>query len=185
MVAARSVTYPAGDARCEFTINANVCGAPDTSGNYLYNPNTFRDISSELDRYNLFFYVNHEFGNGVEAFTELSWYQADSNFKSDAAYFSIGESDLQLGPERTTGIRSGPAFYPTDVTLNPNRAAAADEAGIDPNGERMEVDNFRAHRSARESRIPKIISIACCRASAAVPAIGTGRPHWSGPRTRA
>ena len=144
------VTYPAGDARCEFTINANVCGAPDTSGNYLYNPNTFRDISSELDRYNLFFYVNHEFGNGVEAFTELSWYQADSNFKSDAAYFSIGESDLQLGPDYYWNP-FGPSFLSDGVTLNPNRAAAADEAGIDPNGERMEVDNFRALEAPRVS----------------------------------
>jgi len=142
------VTYPTGDSRCAFVINANVCGAPDTSGNYLYNPNTFRDVSSELDRYNLFLYVNHEFGNGVESFTELSWYEADSNFNADAAYFSIGESDLQLGPEYYWNP-FGPCLV--DGLPNPNRAAAADAAGIDCNGERMEVDNFRALEAPRVS----------------------------------
>ena len=137
------VTYPSGDARCEFTINANVCGAPDTSGNYLYNPSTFRDISSDLDRYNLFFNLNHDFGNGVEAFTELSWYEADSNFNADAAYFSIGASDLQIGPDYY--------YNPFGPCGSDNRAAAADEAGIDCNGERLEIDNFRALEAPRVS----------------------------------
>jgi outer membrane receptor protein involved in Fe transport len=132
-----------------FQINADVCGAPDTSGNYLYNKNTFRDVTSELDRANLFFYINHEFGNGVESFTEVGWYQADSSFRADASYLSIGASDLQLGPNYYYNP-FGPVVL-SDGSPNPNRIPAADLAGIDPNGERLEVDNFRALEAPRIS----------------------------------
>jgi outer membrane receptor protein involved in Fe transport len=119
------VTYPTGDSRCVYAINADVCAAPDTSGNYLYNKNTFRDVISDLSRYNLFLYLNHEFANGVEAFTELSWY--DSNFNADAAYLSIGASDLQLGPEYYWNPY-GPCLL-ADGSPNPNRIPEADLAG--------------------------------------------------------
>ncbi len=143
------VTYPADDPRCVFPINANVCGAPDTSGNFDYNKNMFRDVSSDLDRFNVFVNINHELASGVEVFTELSWYQAESNFNADAAYLSIGASDLQLGPEYYYNP-FGPCFL-EDGSPNPNRAPAADEAGIDCDGERMEVDNFRALEAPRVS----------------------------------
>jgi iron complex outermembrane receptor protein len=150
------VTYPTGDPRCAtlengdvFQINADVCGAPDTSGNYLYNKNTFRDVASELDRYNLWLYLNHEMDNGIELFTEVSWYEADSNFNSDASYLSIGASDLQLGPDYYYNP-FGPSLL-ADGSPNPNRVPWADLAGIDPNGERLEVDNFRALEAPRIS----------------------------------
>ena len=143
------VTYPTGDARCVFQISENVCGAPDTSGNFDYNKNSFRDLSSELDRFNLFLYVNHEMDNGIESFTELGYYSADSNFNADASYLSIGASDLQLGPDYYYNP-FGPQFL-ADGSPNPNRIPEADAAGIDPNGERMEVDNFRALEAPRVS----------------------------------
>ena len=143
------VTYPTGDERCVFQINANVCGAPDTSGNYLYNKNTFRDVASELDRYNLWVYLNHEMDNGIELFTELSWYDAESNFNSDASYLSIGASDLQLGPDYYYNP-FGPSVW-SDGSVNTSRLPGADAAGIDPNGERLEVDNFRALEAPRVS----------------------------------
>jgi outer membrane receptor protein involved in Fe transport len=143
------VTYPTGDARCVYAINDDVCGAPDTSGNFLYNKNTFRDVVSDLDRYSVFLYINHEMDNGVESFTELSWYEADSNFNADAAYLSIGASDLQLGPEYYWNPY-GPCLL-ADGSANPNRIPEADAAGIDCNGERMEVDNFRALEAPRVS----------------------------------
>ena len=154
------VTYPTGDARCAmvddgtgqmvpFQINADVCGAPDTSGNYLYNKNTFRDVLSELDRFNMFLYINHEFDGGVESFSELAWYQTDSTFNADASYLSIGASDLQLGPDYYYNP-FGPVLL-SDGSPNPNRVPFADLAGIDPNGERLEVDNFRALEAPRVS----------------------------------
>ncbi|NNE35723.1 MAG: TonB-dependent receptor, partial [Rhodothermales bacterium] len=139
------VTYPTGDARCEWTINANVCGAPDTSGNYLWNKNTFRDVNSDLDRYNLFLYINHEMENGVESFTELSWYEAKSNFNADAAYLSIGASDLAIGPD----------YYwnPFGAIGSPNRLpdTLGDGTSIPAEGATLEIDNFRATEAPRVS----------------------------------
>ena len=143
------VTYPTGDARCVYQITADVCAAPDTSGNYTYNKNTFRDVSSELDRYNAFLYVNHEFESGIESFTELSWYQAESNFNADASYLSIGASDIQIGPEYYYNP-FGPCLL-ADGSPNPNRIAEADEAGLSCNGNRLEVDNFRHLEAPRVS----------------------------------
>ena len=143
------VTYPTGDERCVYQITADVCAAPDTSGNYLYNKNTFRDVSSDLDRYNVFLYVNHEFESGIESFSELSWYQAESNFNADASYLSIGASDIQIGPEYYYNP-FGPCLL-ADGSVNPNRIAEADEAGLSCNGNRLEVDNFRHLEAPRVS----------------------------------
>jgi outer membrane receptor protein involved in Fe transport len=143
------VTYPTGDDRCVFQINEAVCGAPDTSGNFLYNKNTFRDVMSELDRINFVLFVNHELDSGVEVFTELSYYKCDASFNADASYLSIGASDLQIGPDYYYNP-FGPQFL-ADGSPNPNRIPEADAAGIDPNGERLEVDNFRALEAPRVS----------------------------------
>jgi outer membrane receptor protein involved in Fe transport len=143
------VTYPTGDDRCVFQINDAVCGAPDPSGNFLYNKNTFRDVMGETDRFNAWFFINHEMDNGVEAFTEFGWYQADSKLRADASYFSIGASDLQIGPSYYYNP-FGPQFWP-DGSANVNRIPEADAAGIDPNGERLEIDNYRALEVPRVS----------------------------------
>ncbi len=135
---------PAGDPRCTFVINDRVCGAPDSSSNTVpYNKNTFRDVMSELDRYNVFLYINNEMENGVESFTEISWYSAESNFNADAAYLSIGASDIQIGPEYY--------YNPFGPCGSPNRIPEADAAGIDCNGERLEIDFFRALEAPRVS----------------------------------
>jgi outer membrane receptor protein involved in Fe transport len=134
-------TFAAGDPRCTFTINDRVCGAPDTANPYNLNEN--RDVFSELDRYNLFLYVNHEMESGTESFTELSWYEADSNMKVHAALASAGASDLQLGPEYY--------YNPFGPCGSPNRVPEADAAGIDCNGERLELDFFRWLEAPRVS----------------------------------
>ncbi len=72
-------TYPAGDARCQFDIGYGTCGAVDGQGTFRYNLNEFRDLSSDLERINVFAFVNHEFENGIESFTEISAYQSDTN----------------------------------------------------------------------------------------------------------
>ncbi len=144
------VTYPDGDARCEWIIVPGViCGAPDTSGNFLYNKNTFRDVFSDLDRYNLFLYVNHEMDNGVESFTELSWYQADSRLRADASYLSIGASDLAVGQD----------YYwnPFGPCGSPNRLEFLDDLGFPCSGATLEIDNFRALEAARISETENTI----------------------------
>ncbi len=85
-------TFPLGDERCAddraWVINEVMCGRVDgqarnpidnRTGTYRYNLNENRDINSDLDRYNVFVFFNHEFDNGVEAYTEASYYRADTN----------------------------------------------------------------------------------------------------------
>jgi len=71
--------FPAGDARCTFDINAQVCGDEDGNGPERFNLNENRDLVSDLKRTNLFMFINHEFDSGLESFTELSYYQSDTN----------------------------------------------------------------------------------------------------------
>jgi iron complex outermembrane receptor protein len=84
-------TWPIDDPNCQrpqaWPINDVMCGLPDgtgrlpdgLSGPYRYNLNENRDLMSELDRYNVFAYLNHEFENGTEAYTEVSYYRAETN----------------------------------------------------------------------------------------------------------
>ena len=56
----------------------NACGDEDGGPIYRYNLNENRDLYSDLDRINLFAFINHDFGNGLESFTELSLYRSDT-----------------------------------------------------------------------------------------------------------
>lgn len=46
--------------------------------NLRFDLDQMRTISSAVERVNVFSFLNHEFGNGVEAFGELGYYHADS-----------------------------------------------------------------------------------------------------------
>ena len=85
-------TFPIGDERCAdsraWVLNEVMCGRVDGQardpidgriGTYRYNSNANRDLYSDLDRYNIFAFLNHEFSNGVEAYTEVSYYKAKTN----------------------------------------------------------------------------------------------------------
>lgn len=76
-------TYPVGDSRCDFTINATACAHEDGQGTYRHNYNsafgTGRDLASDLDRMNLFVNITHQMANGAESFTELMYYTSESN----------------------------------------------------------------------------------------------------------
>lgn len=76
-------TYPTGDSRCQYQINAEVCGAVDGQGTYRYNFNENRDLYSQLERTNLYSYLTHEFENGVELFSDFTWYYSDTNTRRD------------------------------------------------------------------------------------------------------
>ncbi|WP_237068014.1 TonB-dependent receptor domain-containing protein [Microbulbifer guangxiensis] len=84
--------YPFGDERCTFAINQYVCGAPDGQGTERYNLNEFRDVSSELERNNLFVFVNHELANGMESFSEIGLYSSSTTMsRHPTASFSTSE----------------------------------------------------------------------------------------------
>lgn len=73
-------TYPLDSEFCQFTDPQypNVCFAPDGNPIYRHNLNTDRDLLSDLKRTNVFVFLNHEFNNGMESFTEASAYISDT-----------------------------------------------------------------------------------------------------------
>ena len=73
-------TYPLGNEFCEFTDPQypNVCFAADGNPIYRRNLNTNRDLYSDLKRTNIFVFLNHEFENGMESFSEFSAYLSDT-----------------------------------------------------------------------------------------------------------
>ena len=87
-------TYPIGDSRCQYTINAT-CGAVDGQGTYRYDLNGNngfgRDLASELDRMSVFANITHELANGDESFTEISYYQSETNLirHASASFSSV------------------------------------------------------------------------------------------------
>ncbi|MEW6998767.1 TonB-dependent receptor [Colwelliaceae bacterium BS250] len=85
-------TYPIGDERCQYTINDSICGAEDGQGTYRHNLNQNRDLRSDLQRTNIFMFINHEFDNEIESFTELSYYKSTTSMtRHPTASFSASK----------------------------------------------------------------------------------------------
>jgi len=130
-------TYPVDDERCAggWIIPASgtsTCGNVDGQGTYRYNLNENRDVRSELERMSLFVYLNHEFDNGIESFTEVSGYNYDSTLYRHPAYtFS------------TVKLRVGPDNYYNPWGTGPNRLPEADGLGVPVEGYTLEIDNIR------------------------------------------
>ncbi|MDT0596622.1 TonB-dependent receptor domain-containing protein [Glaciecola petra] len=134
--------YPAGDSRCTFVINAQTCGAPDGQGTERYNLNADRDLSSELTRTNLFLFLNHEFANGVESFTEFSSYSSKTNLRRHpSAPFST--SRLRLGAENY--------YNPFGPCGSPNRLDASLIPDVPCEGLEFQLDNYRF------AEVPRIV----------------------------
>ena len=97
---------PIGDPRCARSDSKDTgygtCLAVDTTsmanGEYYINPGQFRDFRGELERSNLFVFVNHELDSGVEFFAEIGQYQSDyMRHKEPAGDFSTAL--LSIGPD--------------------------------------------------------------------------------------
>lgn len=137
-------TFPIGDSRCAFVINATTCGAPDGNGTYRLDYNAMgRDIYSDLDRTNLFVFINHEFENGIEGFTELSYYDSKTNLiRHPSASFST--SKLRVAADNY--------WNPLGPCGSPNRLSD-DVIGdkVPCEGLALEIDNYRF------AELPRII----------------------------
>ena len=111
------VTYPTGDTPCEYQVGDG-CARDGTSVvRYDWNAELEgRDLFSDLTRLSLFSYINHSFDNGMESFTELMYYQSESNLNRHAAA-PFSHSRLILGKDNPhnpfgsgAGRLSGAAF---------------------------------------------------------------------------
>tara|TARA_Y200000002_G_scaffold370659_1_gene366420 strand:- start:352 stop:3294 length:2943 start_codon:yes stop_codon:yes gene_type:complete len=80
------INYPISNSRCEASsaidiIDTNNGCLVDRSGSsgVRTNLNEYRDVRAELDRVNMFVFLNHEMNNGNEAFFELGYYDSETN----------------------------------------------------------------------------------------------------------
>jgi iron complex outermembrane receptor protein len=133
-------TYPIGDERCEYVLNATTCGAIDGQGTNRLNLNADRDLSSELSRSNLFVFVNHDFENGMESFTELSYYQSKTNLRRHSTS-AFSSSKLRVGAENY--------YNPFGPCGSPNRLDDALIPDVPCAGLELVIDNYRYAENQR------------------------------------
>jgi len=123
-------------------INEAVCGLRDgvhrnedgRLGTVRYNLNEFRDLSSDLDRYNVFLFFNHEFESGTEAYTELSYYHADTHSARSPAATSTGVEFV---------IPADSYYNPFGPCGSPNRSPDITEDQIPCEGVPLIEDYYR------------------------------------------
>ncbi|MDJ0656937.1 MAG: TonB-dependent receptor [Xanthomonadales bacterium] len=135
--------YPSDDPRCEVQLNFGTCLAPDGGGVIRYNLNEFRDLNSDLERHNLFVYVNHEFDSGLESFTELHYYDSDTNLSRHPSA-SFSSVRLRVGPENY--------YNPLGPCGSPNRLPdSIIGTDVPCGGVELQIDNYRF------AELPRII----------------------------
>ena len=134
--------YPLGDPACAggWAFNSVVCGEPDSQPIYRFNNNEGRNLKSDLNRTNLFVYLNHDFGNGLESFTEFSMYRSDT--------VSIREGNTRLSAVANYVIPATSYWNPFGVCGSPNRlpfSLIGDDTngGVPCAGLDVQIDNYR------------------------------------------
>jgi len=134
--------YPVGNEECVWDLGNNVCSGPDGPGIFRYNQNTNRDLFSDLERINIFGFINHEFENGMESFTELSAYFSDT--------FTVRHASSNLGS--VADFRMAPDAYwnPLGPCGSPNRLPDSVIGTMVPcTGVELILDNYRFEEAPR------------------------------------
>lgn len=135
-------TFPLGDEDCDWVLNDTTCGAVDGNGTYRYNLNEFRWLSSDLNRFSTFIFMNHEMGNGVDAFTEVLFYSSQSeSWRHPSAPFSSVK--LRVGAENY--------YNPFGPCGSPNRLPEDLIPNVPCEGLELEIDNYRF------AQVPRIV----------------------------
>ena len=135
--------FPLGDERCQYPINELVCGAADGQGVMRHNLNQNRDLASKLKRYSTFVFINHEFENGMQSFTELSGYFSTTNMNRHASA-PFSSVKLRLGAQNY--------YNPFGPCGSPNRLPeSVIGAGVPCDGLAVTIDNYRF------AEVPRIV----------------------------
>jgi iron complex outermembrane receptor protein len=128
-------TFPIGDERCQYTINDTICGGEDGQGTYRHNYNQIgRDLRSDLERTNIFMFINHEFDNEVESFTELSYYKSTTNITRHASS-SFSTSKLRVSKDNY--------YNPFGAIGSVNRLPESLTGTFPDEGFDLTIDNYR------------------------------------------
>lgn len=139
-------TYPAGHENCQYPINDEVCGAVDGQGTYRYNLNDNRDLYSDLERLNTFAYLEHDFDNGIQAFSEFTWYWSDSN--------TIRHPSAKLSA--VAKFRMAPDAYYNPVGACGTTSRLPDSIigdNVTCDGLELEIDNYRW------AQVPRVVDV--------------------------
>ena len=99
--------FPLGDPRCNnrasqdgaiFDTGYGTCIAQDGNGAIRANFWGKTDVRSELERMNVVMFINHDMGNGTEAFTEVAFYTSESDRIAHPSY-AFSSSKHRVGPD--------------------------------------------------------------------------------------
>jgi iron complex outermembrane receptor protein len=84
--------FPSGSPQCSNTgaieTGFGSCLARDTD--YYYAPQEFRNYRAELQRTNVFIFINHQMENGMEMFAEIGTYNSETNRTNEQAGYTAG-----------------------------------------------------------------------------------------------
>lgn len=129
---------PAGDGDCAVDAGA-VCIAPGRTPRALrYNENSVRDITGAVERMNLFGFLNHRFGAGVDFFAEAGYYHADYQTRREQGA-ALSSAPVTV-PAENYYNPFGPVTF-ADGRINPNRLSGLNipDEGLD-----LDLDLYRA-----------------------------------------
>ncbi len=136
--------FPLGDERCTnrgnplFDTGFGTCIAPDGNGVERFNLWGGTDYRSDLERKNIFVFINHEMENGMESFTELGWYESDSNLTRHPSY-AFSSSKHRVGPDN---------YWLNQLTVDVDGVATPIFAGKE-----LYIDNYRY------AEVPRIVDV--------------------------
>jgi outer membrane receptor for ferrienterochelin and colicin len=138
--------FPLGDAKCTnrgnplFDTGYGTCIAPDGNGALRSNFWGKTDVRGELVRTNVVMFINHEMGNGNEAFTEFAYYKSDSDRIAHPSY-AFSSSKHRVGPDN---------YYLNQLKVDVDGVPTAIFAGYN-----LYMDNYRYEERQRLVNVKK------------------------------
>ena len=120
----------AGDPNCILNLGNGTCAASDSSGNYTHNWNGQRDVLGDVQRHNMFLFLNHDLGDGREVFAEFGQYRSkyNGNRHSSSPFSSVKHVVPATNPYNFTGkallidnyrfVDAGPRIVDNDKETN-------------------------------------------------------------------
>ena len=138
--------FPLGDAKCTnrghplFDTGYGTCIAQDGNGALRSNFWGPTDVRSALVRTNAVIFINHDMGNGTESFTELAFYQSDSDRTAHASY-AFSSSKHRVGADN---------YYLNQLMVDVDGVPTAIFAG-----KPLFIDNYRYEEKQRMVNVKK------------------------------
>ena len=145
--------YRPDDSNCQSSSTTNLYSIPGLTNMCLYDASSIRDANrtnygetydkrGDLDRHNFVMFINRELDNGVEAYTEVSFYQS----KTERTLYA--GTNLGLGSSSRAGGNTQPLLIPsTNYWLNQLQRGPIGSTGGD-----LFVDKEADHLWARYFR---------------------------------